>query len=146
MATLRADAGGCVAAFPSEQWTLEYDLAHQAELAVLVYQAVMLAKRPAGRTTQQIKDDAAAQVTTWRGEVGNTAETVAVHIYEPMHRKNVSKAEVAEQLAKLIEESPDNAATFRAKLPANLVAALEYVTSPLPPAAEAAAAVAGASA
>jgi len=146
MATLRADAGGCVAAFPSEQWTLEYDLAHQAELAVLVYQAVMLAKRPAGQTTQQIRDDATAQVTTWRGEAASTAETVAVRIYEPMHRKNVSKAEVAEQLAKLIEESPDNAATFRAKLPANLVAALEYVTSPLPPAAEAAAAVAGASA
>ena len=43
--------------------------------------------------------------------------------------KQVSKAVVAEQLAALIEELPDDAAAFRAKLPAYQVTAIEYVTA-----------------
>ncbi|QNP41620.1 ATP-dependent nuclease [Lysobacter solisilvae (ex Woo and Kim 2020)] len=132
MATLRADEGGCVKAFPSEQWTLEYDLARTAELAVMVHQAVMLAKRPAGKTSEQIKDDAAKQIATWRGEAGSTDEAIAARIYEPMLKKSVSKAQVAEQMAKLIDELPDDAVTFRRKLPNYLVKAVDYVTSATP--------------
>lgn len=132
MATLKSDEGGCVKAFPSEQWTLEYDLAGTAELALMVHQAVMLAKRPAGKTAQQIKDDAAKQVATWREEADSTDAAVAVRIYEPMLKKSVSKAQVAEQMAKLIDELPDDAAIFRRKLPSYLVEAVDYVTSATP--------------
>lgn len=128
LAALRSHEGGCVKAFPSEQWTLEYDLARKEHLAMLVFQAVMLAKRPAGKSPETIKADAKKQVESWRKEEGSTADTVAMLIYQPMLKKNVSKAEVTEQLAELIDEMPDDAVMFRGKLPVYLVEAIDYVT------------------
>lgn len=129
MVKLRSDEGGCVKSFPSKQWTLEYDLANRVQLAEIVHQAVMLAKRPAGETLEEIKSTAAQQVSNWRNEAGASAETVAMRIYEPMLKRSVSKAQVAEQMARLIDELPDNAGTFRKKLPSYLVEAIDYVTS-----------------
>lgn len=133
---LAKDDGGGVQSFPSEQWTLEYDLACQPELAVVMYQAVILAKEPAGQTREEIMLAAREQVEGWQGE--QEPNEVAVQVFEALHKKQVSKAQVAEQLGVLISELPDSAAEFRAKLPANLVGAIDYVTIPpeQPPLAE----------
>lgn len=64
-----------------------------------------------------------------KAEAARATDDIAVLIFTPLHKKQVSKAVVAEQLAALIEELPDNAAAFSAKLPAYLVTAIEYVTA-----------------
>ncbi len=118
--------GGSVQSFPSEQWTLEYDLARQPDLAVIVHQAVQLAKGPAGQTREQIMGTAREQVEDWQG--AQTPDEVAVRIFEALHKKRVSKAQAAEQFCALLAELPDTAAEFRAKLPAYLVGAIDHVT------------------
>ena len=129
MQNLSKHSGGTVRAFPSEQWTLEFDLARQPVLASLVHQAVQVAKGRANRTRAQIIEEARAEVDAWQADDARTADDIAVLIFTPLHKKQVSKAVVAEQLAALIEELPDDAAAFRVKLPAYLVTAIEYVTA-----------------
>jgi len=128
MESLSKHEGGTVRAFPSELWTLEFDLARQRALAALVHQAVQTAKGRAGKTRAQIIEEATGEVRAWQADEARTADDIPVLIFTPLHKKQVSKAAVAEQLAALIEELPDDANTFRAKLPAYLVAAIEYVT------------------
>ncbi len=128
LAALRRDEGGSVAAFPSKQWTLEFDLCGNPELAREVHTAICLAKALARRARQQIIDDALVELNGWRALPGESTETVAVRIFEPLHKKRVSKAEVAEQLAALIDGLPDDAATFREKLPAYIVSAIDHAT------------------
>jgi putative ATP-dependent endonuclease of OLD family len=127
-ANLGKDAGGAVKAFPSPQWTLEYDLARIPSLAGLVHKAVRVAKGQRDRTRDQILADATAEVTEWQADAALNADSIAAKIYEPLHKNAVSKAEVAEQLAKLIDELQDDAAAFRAKVPAYLVEAIDYAT------------------
>ena len=129
---LVSDAGGCVRAFPSEQWTLEFDLARQPDLALIVHQAVKLAKGAANKTVAQIKTEAATEVTAWQGAAGKSADDVATEIYTPLKKSTVSKAQVAEQLAKLIEELPDDPVTFRTKLPIYLAHAIDHATGVTP--------------
>ena len=131
---LRRHEGGPVKVFPSLCWTLEFDLALQPGLASLVHQAVQLVRAPAGQTRAQILAAAAAQVAQWQADAGRTPVSIAVEIYTPLHNRAVSKAEVAEQLARLLVELPDDA-DFGAKLPAYLVEAIQYVTRWQPPAA-----------
>jgi putative ATP-dependent endonuclease of the OLD family len=125
---LRKDEGGVVRAFPSEQWTLEFDLARQPGLAALVHQAVQVAKGAAGKIASEIAEEARKVIEALQADEANSADSIAVQIFEPVHKKQVSKTEVAEQLAALIGKHPDNAAEFRAKLPAYLVTAIDYVT------------------
>jgi predicted ATP-dependent endonuclease of OLD family len=125
---LSRDAGGAVRAFPSPQWTLEYDLARAPGLAALVHQAIRVARGQRGRTRDQIIADASAEVVAWQANAALNDDAIAATIYEPLYKDNVSKAEVAEQLARLIDELQDDAATFRPKLPAYLVEAIDYAT------------------
>jgi putative ATP-dependent endonuclease of OLD family len=141
LGTLMAEKGGCVEVFPSEQWTLEFDLARQHDLATLLHQAVELARRAANGTAaklnaDKVKADASAQVAAWQADAAKSIDDVALEIYTPLKKRSVSKAQVAEQLAKLIGDLPDDAATFRAKVPLYLVNAVEYVTDKLPHVAE----------
>jgi len=131
MEALRAHDGGAVKAFPSEQWTLEYDLARQPAFAGIVHQAVQIAKGRAGRTSQQIAEDARREVEAWQAEDDKTADDIAVLVFEPLHKRQVSKTVVAEQLAALIDALPDAPDAFRAKIPAYLAGAVDYVTAPL---------------
>lgn len=129
LASLVREQQGCVRAFPSEQWTLEYDLARRPRCAALVHQAVKLAKGERGRTREQIKAAATAKVAAWQADAGKSAEDIAVLIFAPLAVKGgVSKAEVAHQLSRLIDELPDDEATFRVKLPPYLVNAIDYAT------------------
>lgn len=131
---LYKDEGGAVRAFPSEQWTLEFDLARKPGLAALIYQAVLIAKGAAGKNAEQLAERAREEIEALQADQSKTAEDVAVHIFTPLYKKHVSKAEAAEQLAALIEKSSDTAEEFRAKLPAYLIAAIEHVTSGQAPA------------
>lgn len=129
MQNLTKHAGGAVQVFPSEQWTFEFDLARQPHLAALVHQAIQIAKGGHNRTRTDIIREAKAQVEAWQACEHKTADDIAVLIFTPLYKKQVSKAAVAEQLAALIDELPDDAAAFRAALPTYLVDAIEYVTT-----------------
>lgn len=124
---LKVHAGGSVEAFVSEQWTLEFDIARRPACASWMHQAVQLAKGRAGMTREQISAAAIAEVTAWQSDATRTAEDNAVAIYTPLYKRQVSKAETAEQLAKIIDELPIDP-DFAAKIPPYLVAATNYVT------------------
>ena len=130
--SLVADEGGCVRAFPSEQWTLEFDLARQPELALIVHQAVKLAKGSSKKTAAQVKAEAAAEIAAWKGPAAKSADEVATEIYTPLKNRTVSKAQVAEHLAKLIEELEDDPATFRNRVPNYLAHAIDHATGVTP--------------
>jgi len=135
VAALRNHAGESVEAFPSPQWTLEYDIARQPACAAWVHEAIQLAKGRAGLSQDQIIVAARAEITAWQADATKTADDIAVRIYEPLYKRQVSKAQVAEQLAKIIDELPADP-EFATKLPAYLVSAITHVTN-LPAAAPA---------
>jgi len=126
--------GGAVKAFPSEQWTFEFDLARQPGCAVIVHQAIQIAKGRAGKTTEKIAAEAKTEVEAWQADEMKTADDVAVSIFEPLYKHHISKAVVAEQLAALIEDLPDGSEEFKDRLPAYVVDAIEYVTNSSAPA------------
>lgn len=127
--TLTQHDGGNVRSFPSEQWTLEFDLARQPGLAVIVHQAVQISKGSAGRTRDQIGQAAKEEVVAWQDEPGASDDEIALRIFEPLHRKHVSKTEVAEQLSYLIGRLKIAPHVFRARLPSYLADAIDHVTS-----------------
>lgn len=124
---VRKPEGGCVRVFVSPQWTLEYDLA-ASSLVVEVHQAITLASSNGER--EQLMQQARSEVETWQKD-GMDKSALALRVFQPLHKEEVSKAETAEQLALIIERVTDDASTFRARLPGYLVEAIEYVTSPL---------------
>ena len=130
MEALAENDGGAVKVFPSEQWTLEFDLARKRAFAVFVHQAIQIAKGRRGRTAAQVSAEAQAEVTEWQADNAKSDDDIAVLIFEPLYNDRISKTIVAEQLAALIDDSPDNPMAFRAKLPAYIVRAIDYVTSP----------------
>jgi putative ATP-dependent endonuclease of OLD family len=123
---LQKHDGGDVRSFPSKQWTLEYDLALQPEIAVIVHQAVQLAKGSVGHTRQQIMTTAREQVVSWQSN--QDPYRVAAEIFKPIFKKRVSKTQIAEQLSALITENTSSPDEMRAKLPTYIVAAIDYVT------------------
>ncbi|MBK1795511.1 AAA family ATPase [Devosia sp. WQ 349] len=131
MATLRRDVGDPVDAFIADCWTLEFDLAMQPELAESVYQAVLLAKTTTRKPERlaKIVKNASDQYLEWKGE-GLSAIEIAVKIYEPIFKKEASKAQMAEQLASIFRARKDTPEEMRARLPQYLVRAIDYVTSP----------------
>ncbi len=128
METLRQDEGGNVSAFPSEQWPLEFDLARQPGLALLMYKAIQIAKGRGQKTAEVIASEVASELAAMRQPGDKSADDIAVEIFAPLHKKQVSKAMVAERLAALIDALPDSAESFTAKLPAYLVRAINHVT------------------
>lgn len=128
MQALAAHDGGAVKVFPSEQWTLEFDLARIRAFAVFVHQAVQIAKGRADKTDAQVSAEAQAEVAGWQADNTKSADDIAVLIFEPLYKKQVSKTMVAEQLAAIVDASPDSPADFRVKLPTYIVNAIEHVT------------------
>jgi hypothetical protein len=82
-------------------------------------------------TRDKLLEAAIAELATWRTDKTNTAETIALKVYEPLLKGNVSKAEAAEQLARIIDDSPADA-DFGSKLPKYLVDAIKHVTRETP--------------
>lgn len=127
--TLRRDVGDPVDAFIAECWTLEFDLALQPELAASVNQAVQLAKTSSRRSEwlAKVVTKADEAYAGWKA-AGLSAAEIAVKIYQPVHDKEASKAEVAEQLAAILRKRRDTPEEMRARLPQYLVRAIDYVT------------------
>jgi putative ATP-dependent endonuclease of OLD family len=121
--------GGSVKAFPSEQWTLEFDLARKPDCAAIVHQATQIAKGRPGRTRDEIAAEAKAEVEAWQADDTKSADDIAVSIFEPLYKNQVSKTMVAEQLAALIDGLPEGSQEFKARLPGYVVSAIEHVTS-----------------
>ncbi|WP_286869159.1 ATP-dependent nuclease [Sphingobium sp.] len=127
--TLTRDIGDPVDAFIADSWTLEFDLALQPELAQSVYRAVRLAKTSSRKPAflANLVESADKTYTGWL-EAGLSATEIAVKIYQPVHDKEASKAEVAEQLAAILRKRTDTAEQMRERLPAYLLRAIDYVT------------------
>lgn len=127
--TLRRDVGDPVDAFIADSWTLEFDLALRPELAESVYQAVQLAKTSSRKPERlaKIVQKASETYAGWT-EAGLSATEIAVKIYQPVHDKEASKAEVAEQLAAILRRRNDTPEQMRDRLPPYLVHAIDYVT------------------
>ncbi|MCH8684467.1 ATP-dependent nuclease [Pedomonas mirosovicensis] len=127
--TLRRDVGDPVDAFVADSWTLEFDLALRPELAASVHQAVQLAKTSSRKPERlaKIVQKASETYAGWK-EAGLSATEVAVKIYQPVHDKEASKAEVAEQLAAILRQRTDTPEQMRELLPPYLVRAIDYVT------------------
>ena len=126
MRDVRSDDGQGVRAFASDCWTLEFDLALQPDMAVEVHRAIKLAQYKGDRRV--LSGQAADEVAAWRDASSGNSVALAVQIFEPLHKKRVSKAQVAEQLANQIDGLGDTPAQFRAKLPAYLIQAIDHVT------------------
>lgn len=129
MKTLRRDVGDPVDAFIADNWTLEFDLALRPELAESVHQAVQLAKTSSRKPEwlAKIVKEASETYAGWKG-AGHSATEIAVKIYQPVHDKGASKAEVAEQLAAILRKRADTPEQMRDWLPPYLVRAIDYVT------------------
>lgn len=126
VARMRREDGQGVQAFISEQWTLEFDLALRSDMADLLHRAISLARFP--RTDRaQVIANADAELVEWRREDRNPIG-IAVRVFEPIEKRQVSKAETAEQLAGLIDALEVLPEAFRAMCPSYLVAAIDYVT------------------
>jgi putative ATP-dependent endonuclease of OLD family len=129
MRLLRRDTGDPVDAFVADCWTLEFDLALQPELAESVHQSVQLAKTSSRKPErlEKIVREASMTYAGWK-EAGLSAAEIAVKIYQPVHDKEASKAEVAEHLAAILRRRSDTPEEMRARLPQYLVRAIDYVT------------------
>lgn len=127
--TLQRHVGDPVDAFIADCWTLEFDLALRPELAESVHQAVQLAKTSSRQPDRLAKtaEKASETYAAWK-EARHSAADIAVKIYQPVHDKEVSKAEVAEQLAAVLRKRPDTPEQMRDRLPPYLVRAIDYVT------------------
>lgn len=127
--TLRRDVGDPVDAFVADSWTLEFDLALQPELAESVHLAVQLARTSSRKPERlaKIVEKASRTYAGWK-EDRLTSTEIAVKIYQPVHEKDVSKAEIAEKLAAILRERTDTPEQMRKRLPPYLVRAIEYVT------------------
>lgn len=123
----RKPEGGCVRAFISPQWTLEYDLA-ASDLVVELHQAIQLASTHGERG--DLMEAAKTEVEAWK-QAGMSDTEIALRVFGPLHDESVSKAAAAEQLACIIDRATEEPDTFRTRLPAYLVEAIEYVTSPI---------------
>lgn len=139
--SLKQYDGGVVKTFVSERWTFEHDLA-LAGLGLELHQAIAFAKKL--KNTERAFPDAertgifnvASAEYTQLGQ-GASSAAIAARVYQPLFEKDASKAVTAQVLAELLETLKPTPEQLRQKLPAYLVAAIEHVTAPLPPPANA---------
>jgi putative ATP-dependent endonuclease of OLD family len=129
LANMAAEDGQCVRAFISDQWTLEFDFARNADLAALMHRAIRLAGASRRSPRAEVIADADKELAEWNGKFGAGTDAVAVEIFRPLHDRKVSKTEAAEQLADLVDKLADTPEVFRAKCPQYLREAIDYVTS-----------------
>ncbi|MFD4941310.1 ATP-dependent endonuclease [Streptomyces sp. NPDC058409] len=107
---LKAGDGGPVKTCVSDYWTLEYDLAAASwPMAILMHQAVRAARSsesswPGADRLRALTDVARTQVETWQAR-GDSLETVALRIYEPLKLNNASKTITAQHAADLLEST-----------------------------------------
>lgn len=124
----KAKDGAPVRTFVSPCWTLEFDIT-QAGLAQEMNRAITRAKHTGEKTEALLDQEATTHYATLTGSDLDKAIAVCSPLLKT--GSSLSKTIVAQELASIIKELPDTPAQFRLRLPAYLVEAIEYVTSPL---------------
>lgn len=136
MQSLKQYDGGVVKTFVSERWTLEHDLALSG-LGLELHQAIAFAKK-LKNTNRAFTDAERTDILNAAGaeyahlSQGASAAVIAARVYQPLFDDDASKAVTAQVLAELLETRKLTPDQLRKKLPAYLVAAIEYVTAPMP--------------
>jgi putative ATP-dependent endonuclease of the OLD family len=132
----RLNDGIPVKTFVSNCWTLEHDLA-LAGLFREVHVAIQLAKRE--KNKEEVLDGcetietickANNEIDEWASD-GCTAKSMAAKVYEPLCKKQASKAVTAQYLADCLRWSSYSVKSLRPLLPRYLLEAIEYVTGGL---------------
>jgi putative ATP-dependent endonuclease of OLD family len=118
-----------VKTFVSPCWTLEFDIAESGLLAEM-NRAITRAKHTGKKTEETLDQEA----KTFLDSLSGSDREKAVMVCEPLLKNDskLSKPTVAHELASIIRSLPDTPEQLRAKLPAYLVEAIDYVTTPLP--------------
>lgn len=135
---LKKDEGGVVRTFPSAQWTFEHDLA-LAGLDRELHVAIAIAKEMKNRDDALTDPERDLIVTAANAGYDKDlaafppAQRAAI-IYKPLFKKQASKAETAQVLADLLVRDNPTPTSLRARLPADLVDAIDYVTAAPQPA------------
>lgn len=124
----RAKDGFPVKTFVSPCWTLEFDLA-EAGLVREMNRAITRAKHTGSKTEDVLDQEAETHFATLTGSDRQKAVSVCGPLLKAGSK--LSKTIVAQELASIIKLLPDTPEQFRGRLPAYLVEAIEYVTSPL---------------
>ena len=127
-------SGQMVETFVSNQWTLEYDLAHSG-LQKEMFLAIQLALaddqiRGGNRTARAVLWKALKDWKTLNDE-GHSAHDLASHIYAPLARKRVSKAIAGQYFAQILasrRRAKGQSVNWNAALPEYLRLAIEHVT------------------
>jgi putative ATP-dependent endonuclease of OLD family len=137
MESLKKYDGGVVKTFVSEHWTLEHDLALSG-LGLELHQAISFAKKlkNTDRAFSDVeRNEIFTAAATEYAQLGNgmSAAILAARVYQPLFDEDASKAMTAQVLAELLEAQKPTPEQLRQKLPPYLIAAIEYVTAPLPP-------------
>lgn len=118
---LRAD-GQQVKTFIAKHWTFEYDLAY-AGLGDELFEAIL----NVGYTREKIKSEYRDKLAEYKKE---SIEKAASYIYSFFSKNLVSKVDVAQELANILEQKyeqlPDE---LKSKLPKYIIEALEHITS-----------------
>ena len=135
-------SGQNVRTFVAGEWTLEYDLAFSG-LAEEVWEAGILAladdRIQAGKVSRETA--MAERAADYAALTGLDKEAKASHVYALFEAEGASKAIGAQYLAELLEakriEGTLDVAELLSRLPAYVIDAIGYVTSPLPKAAPA---------
>ena len=134
----KANDGGPVITEVSPCWTFEFDLA-LTDLAPYLHVAISLAKSanpthasfPIGNKAKEIIRKANAEYKQWHDE-GKSAKEIACLIYDPLLKRQASKAETAQCIASLLERrhcAPNwDEAHWRRALPGYLVRAIDHAT------------------
>jgi putative ATP-dependent endonuclease of OLD family len=134
----KVDEGGPVITELSPCWTFEFDLA-LTDLASYLHVAVSLAKSanpthacfPVGKDAKQIIRTASNEYKQWDSE-GKSKKDIACLIYEPLLKKQASKADTAQCLASLLERrhcGPKwSESRWREVLPDYIVRAIDFAT------------------
>ena len=136
---LRESDGQYVQTFVADHWTLEYDLARSG-LAKQLHIAAWLAKNDdplndERKAYEAVVTEATAEYVTLKANSGGDDEVLCSQIYRQFHAGSASKAVAAHYLSELLQKycQDDGIDTvkFRRLLPAYLVEAIDYVTSPV---------------
>lgn len=130
--------GEAVQTFVSPQWTLEYDLARSG-LSREVYVAVQVAKKAQSRAKSKgepltadqrdlARKQAEGRYDALSKKANNDLDQLAAAAYEPLYKKQASKAEAAEILAQILASDRRTIDEMRKQVPEYLVEAIDYVT------------------
>jgi len=130
ISNLKKHDGQFVKTFVSPHWTLEYDLAVSGlakELHLAISHARYLDETEGIPNEEKV--NRAEQEYEEELKKSPTPKELAAFVFEPLHKRAVSKVETAQQLAAILRDPDTTPTELRDKLPSYLIEALEHVSA-----------------